>query len=71
MGLFFHSLNKDYDYDYDRLISDLVDEYGVLSAAFSGGLGFVDMCDAHDASNVELLSLDKKEAVNLNEYRKR
>ena len=71
MGLFFHSLNNDDDYDYERLRSDLVDEYGVQSAAFSGGLGFLDMCDAQDASNEELLRLDKEEAVNLNEYRKR
>ena len=39
MGLFFHSNNSDSgDYDYDRLRRDLVDEYGIQSTAFSGGV---------------------------------
>lgn len=71
MGLFFHSSNNDDDYGYERLRSDLMDEYGVQSVAFSGGLGVLDMCDAQDASNEELLRIAKKEGFNLNKYRKR
>lgn len=71
MGLFFHPSNNDDEYDYERLRSDLMDEYGVQSAAFSGGLGFLDMCDAQDASNEELLRMAKKEGFNLNKYRMR
>ncbi len=48
-----------------------MDEYGGQSAAFSGGLGFLDMCDAQDASNEELLRIAKKEGFNLDKYRKR
>ena len=70
MGLFFHSSSNDEDYDYERLRSDLIDEYGIQSAAFSGGLGFLDMCDAGDASNEELLRMAKKEGFNLNKYRR-
>lgn len=71
MGLFFHSSsNSDDDYDYEKLRNDLMDEYGVQSAAFSGGLAFLDMCDARDASNDELLRMAKKEGFNLNKYRK-
>ena len=68
MGLFFGSSsnNDDYDYDYERLRSDLMDEYGIQSAAFSGVLGFLDMCDAKDASNEELLRMAKREGLNLN-----
>lgn len=48
-----------------------MDEYGVQSATFSGGLGFLDMCDAQDASNEELLRMAKKEGFDLNKYRMR
>ena len=70
MGLFFHSNNDDGDYYFDRLRKDLVDEYGVQSAAFSGGLGFLDMCDAEDASNEQLLEMARREGINLNKYKK-
>ena len=71
MGLFFNSKNTDDgDYDYDRLRRDLVNEYGAQSAAYSGGLGFLDMCDAEDASNEQLLQMAKREGFNLNKYRK-
>ena len=71
MGLFFNSKNTDDgDYDYNRLRRDLVNEYGAQSAAYSGGLGFLDMCDAEDASNEQLLQMAKREGFNLNKYRK-
>jgi len=71
MGLFFHSSSNDSgDYDFDRLRKDLVDEYAVQSAAFSGGLGFLDMCDAQDASNEQLLDMARREGINLNKYKK-
>lgn len=40
------------------------------SAAYSGGLGFLDMCDAEDASNEQLLQMAKREGFNLNKYKK-
>lgn len=71
MGLFFHSSSNDNeDYDFDRLRRDLVDEYAVQSAAFSGGLGFLDMCDAQDASNEQLLEMARREGLNLSKYKK-
>lgn len=71
MGLFFHSSNNDSgDYDLDHLRRDLVDEYAVQSTAFSGGLGFLDMCDAEDASNEQLLEMARREGINLNKYKK-
>ncbi|MCR5769680.1 MAG: hypothetical protein K6G87_00450 [Butyrivibrio sp.] len=69
MGLFFRSNDNDY-YDFDRLRRDLVDEYGIQSASFSGGLGFLDMCDAEDASNEQLLEMARREGFNLNKYKK-
>ena len=44
----------------NRLRRDLVNEYGAQSAAYSGGLGFLDMCDAEDASNEQLLQMAKR-----------
>lgn len=71
MGLFFNSKSTDSEeYDYNRLRRDLVNEYGAQSAAYSGGLGFLDMCDAEDASNEQLLQMAKREGFNLNKYRK-
>ncbi|MBP3261220.1 MAG: hypothetical protein J6M45_02500 [Pseudobutyrivibrio sp.] len=71
MGLFFRSSNSDSgDYDFDRLRRDLVDEYGIQSAAFSGGLGFLDMCDAENASNEQLIEMARKEGFNLNKYKR-
>ena len=71
MKLFFNSKKADDgDYDYNRLRRDLVNEYGAQSAAYSGGLGFLDMCDAEDASKEQLLEMAKREGVNLNKYRK-
>ena len=70
MGLFFHSNNNDSgDYDFDRLRRDLVDEYGAQSAAFSGEFGFLEMCDAEDASNEQLLEMARREGFNLNKYK--
>lgn len=70
MGLFSHNNNSTGDIDYDRLRRDLVDEYGAQSAAFSGGFGFLEMCDAEDASNDQLLEMARREGFNLNRYRK-
>lgn len=70
MGLFSHGSNSTDDIDYDRLRRDLVDEYGAQSAAFSGGFGFLEMCDAEDASNDQLLEMARREGFNLSNYRK-
>lgn len=69
MGLFFHSSNNSGDYDFERLRRDLVDEYGIQSVAYSGGLGFMDMCDAEHASNEQLLDMARREGFNLNKYK--
>ena len=58
------------DIDYDKIRSDLIDEYGVQMASFSGGLGFCDMCDAEDASNDELIAMARREGIDLRKYRK-
>lgn len=47
-----------------------MNEYGAQSAVYSGGLGFLDMCDAEDASKEQLLEMAKREGFNLNKYRK-
>jgi hypothetical protein len=47
-----------------------VDEYAVQSTVFSSGLGFLDMCDAEDASNEQLLEMAKREGFNLNKYKR-
>ncbi len=70
MGLFFHSSNDNDDYDFDRLRKDLVEEYGIQSASFSGGLGFLEMCDVEDATNEQLLQMARREGFNLNKYKK-
>lgn len=70
MGLFFSNSNNAGDYDFDSLRGDLVDEFGAQSAAFSGGFGFLEMCDAEDASNEQLLEMARREGFNLNKYRK-
>lgn len=70
MGFFFSTSNNNEDIDYERLRSDLTDEYGAQMASFSGGLGFCDMCDAEDASNDELLAMAKREGFDLRKYRK-
>ena len=63
-------VTDDGDYDYNRLRRDLVNEYGAQSVVYSGGLGFLDMCDAEDASNEQLLQMTKREGFNLNKYKK-
>ncbi|WP_026509178.1 hypothetical protein [Butyrivibrio sp. LC3010] len=69
MGFFSHG-NKSDDIDYDRLRRDLADEYGAQSAAFSGGFGFLEMCDAEDATNEQLLEMARREGFNLNKYKR-
>lgn len=70
MGLFSHGSNNTGDIDYDRLRRALVDEYGAQSAAFSGGFGFLEMCDAEDASNEQLLEMARREGFNLDKYKR-
>lgn len=70
MGLFSHNSNSNGDIDFKRLRNYLMDEYGAQMAAYSGGLGFLDMCDAQNASEQQLLEMAKREGLNLNKYRK-
>ena len=70
MGLFSHSSSNNDDIDYKRLRNDLMDEYGAQTAAYSGGLGFLDMCDAQNASEQQLLEMAKREGFNLSKYRR-
>lgn len=70
MGLFSHNSNSNGDIDFKSLRNDLMDEYGAQMAAYSGGLGFLDMCDAQNASEQQLLEMAKREGFNLNKYRK-
>ena len=70
MGLFSYSSSNNDDIDYKRLRNDLMDEYGAQMAAYSGGLGFLDMCDAQNASEQQLLEMAKREGFNLYKYRK-
>lgn len=62
--------NAKSEYDFKRLRRDLENKYGAQGAAFSGGFGFVQMMEASDASNEELLKMAKREGINLNKYRK-
>ena len=70
MGLFSSGSNDVGDYDFDRLRRDLVDDFGAQSTAFSGGFGFLEMCDAEDASNEQLLEMARREGFNLNKYKR-
>ncbi len=70
MGFFFWSSNTKEDIDFERLRSDLINEYGAQMDSFSGGLGFCDMCDAEDASNDELIAMAKREGLDLRKYSK-
>jgi hypothetical protein len=69
-GPIFSQQYRNEDYDYDRLRRDLEDEYAIQSAAFSGGFGFVQMCDVQNVSNEQLLEMARKEGLNLNKYKK-
>ena len=66
MGFF----SDDDEYDYDKLRNDLVNDYGAMGATFLGGLGFVNMMEAQDASEEELLKMAKREGYNMNRYKK-
>ncbi len=65
MGLFSRNSNDNASYDYEKLRRDLIDEFGAQSAAFSDGFGFLEMCDAEDASNEQLLEMARREGFNL------
>ena len=69
MGLFSRNSNDNASYDYEKLRRDLIDEFGAQSAAFSGGFGFLEMCDAEDASNEQLLEMARREGFNLERYK--
>ncbi len=66
MGFF----SNDDDYDYKRLRKDLSNDFGAMGATFLGGLGFVQMMEAEDASNDELLEMAKREGYDLKKYKK-
>lgn len=70
MALFISGINNDEDYNYEDLRRDLVDTFGAQSAVFSGGFGFLEMCDAEDASNEQLLEMAIKEGFDIDKYRK-
>ncbi len=58
------------DYDIKRIRRDLADEFGAQGAAFSGGLGFVEMMEVESASPEKLLKIARQEGINLEKYRK-
>ena len=70
MRFFFSSSNDNENIDFERLRTDLIDEYRAQMASFSRGLGFCNMCDAEDASDDELLAMAKREGIDLRKYRK-
>ena len=55
--------------DYERLRNDLMDEYGAQGAAFSGGFGFMEMCDAQNASDEQLIEMARNEHIDLEQYK--
>ena len=69
MGRLFQGDNSEM-YEFEKLRRDLVDEYGAQSAAFSGGFGFLEMCDAEEASNEQLLEMARREGIDINKYRR-
>lgn len=69
MGFLFYRENRE-EYDFEKLRRDLIDEYGAQSAAFSGGFGFLEMCDAEEASNEQLLEMARREGFSLEKYRR-
>ena len=68
MGFF--SDDDEDEYDYDKLRNDLVNDFGAMGATFLGGLGFVNMMEAQDADNEELLKMARREGYNMNRYKK-
>ena len=70
MGIFSRSSNNNGEIDFKRLRADLMDEYGAQMAAYSGGFGFLEMYDAKDATEDQLLEMARREGINLNKYRK-
>lgn len=57
----------DYEYDYEKLRSDLKDHYGTaMFAGFSAAM--MDMSKIDKASDEELLRIAKKEKMNLCKY---
>jgi hypothetical protein len=70
MGIFSRSSNNNGEIDFKRLRADLMDEYGAQMAAYSGGFGFLEMYDAQDATEDQLLEMARREGINLNKYRK-
>ena len=58
------------EYDYKRLRNDLAKDYRAMGVTFLGGLGFVNMMEAENARNEELLRMAKSEGYNLSKYKK-
>jgi len=61
---------KNDEIDYERLRSDLMDEYGAQAVTITGALGYCDMCDAQKADKEELVKMAEREGFNLKKYRK-
>ncbi len=68
--MFGFNQDNNQNYDYKRLRRDLENEYGAQGAGFSGGFGFMQMMEASNASNEELLKMAKREGLDLSKYRK-
>ena len=69
MGFFSHGSNTHKKIDFDRLRNDLMDEYGTQMVTFTGAMGYSDMCDAQDATEVQLIEMAKREGFDLDKYR--
>ena len=70
MGSYSHRSNDSANIDYDRLRRDLIVEYSAKSVAFSGGFGFLEMCDAEEASDEELVEMASQEEFNIEKYKR-
>lgn len=57
----------DYEYDYEKLRSDLRDYYGTAMLA-GFGVAMMDLSKIDKASDEELLRIAKKEKMNLSKY---
>lgn len=57
------------NYDFDRLRKELENIYGAQSVTFSGGFGFLEMLEAGEASEEQLLEMAHREGVNLEKFR--
>lgn len=71
MGLFnIWGDNSHQEYDYKRLRKDLENEYLAQGLGFSEEFGILQMLEASDASDEELVKMAKREGMDLGKYRK-